>query len=321
MIPQLPCGKLFLLNPLIPAGVNNLFSYFWPVKTSVPCESKIPQRHSYLLHAVAPRPIAFASTIDKAGNPNLAPFSFFNVFSSNPPIAIFSPALSGRTGKSKNTHDNVKEVPEVVINVVNYAMVHQMSLASAEYPKGVDEFVKAGFTKIPSERVKPFRVKESPVQMECKVKEVVELGTHGGAGNLIICEIVLIHISESVLDDQGMIDQEKIDLVSRAGANWYCRASGDALFQIAKPLTTLGIGIDRLPDEIRLSPFLSGNHLGKLGNMENIPGSEEIETFKSSLLFKQISEGKNKEKIHSFASVLLDEGRVDEAALLLFSNL
>ncbi|HWY37333.1 MAG TPA: flavin reductase family protein, partial [Bacteroidia bacterium] len=200
-----------------------------------PKEVTQQQLHGYLLGAVGPRPIAFASTMDKNGNSNLAPFSFFNVFSSNPPIAIFSPNRGGKTGATKHTHDNVKEVPEVVLNIVNYDMVQQMSLSSSPYPKGVDEFVKAGFTKLPSQMVKPFRVAEAPVTLECRVNQVIEMGEHGGAGNLIICEVVLMHIKEEFLDEKGVIDQKKIDLVARMGGNWYCRAHGDALFEIAKP--------------------------------------------------------------------------------------
>lgn len=284
-----------------------------------PKETKVPQLHSYLLHAVAPRPIAFASTIDKNGTPNLAPFSFFNVFSSNPPIAIFSPARSGRTGVTKHTHDNINEVKEVVINVVNYAMVHQMSLASAEYPKGISEFEKSGFTPLKSELVKPFRVKESPVQMECKVREVIELGTQGGAGNLVICEVLLMHISEDILDENGNIDQQKIDLVARAGGNWYSRASGDSLFTIQKPLTSLGIGVDHLPAGIRNSKILSGNNLGQLGNLEKLPTEEELNAFRQTELYKTYGAGQSGESVHRGAKTLLDNGRIEEALKLLMS--
>jgi flavin reductase (DIM6/NTAB) family NADH-FMN oxidoreductase RutF len=241
-----------------------------------PKELPIPKLHHYLLGAVGPRPIAFASTIDSDGNMNLAPFSFFNVFSANPPILIFSPARSGRTGETKNTHDNVKDVAEVVINVVSHEMVHQMSLTSSPYPKGVSEFTKAGFTPLASETVKPFRVKESPVQFECKVLEVKELGQNGGAGNLVICEVQRIHINEEVLDENGMIDQTKIDLVARMGGNFYCRAHGNALFQVDKPITTLGIGIDSLPENIRFTNLLTGNDLGQLGNLLELPTDEQI---------------------------------------------
>jgi flavin reductase (DIM6/NTAB) family NADH-FMN oxidoreductase RutF len=201
-----------------------------------PKETAMPLLHKYLLGAVGPRPIAFASTIDADGRPNLAPFSFFNVFSSNPPLCIFSPNRSGRTGENKDTYHNVKAVPEVVINVVTYDIVEQMSLASSPYAKGVDEFEKAGFTKLKSDLIKPFRVKESPIHLECKVKEVIELGETGGSGNLIMCEIVKIHINESVLDGNGNIDQQKIDLVARMGGDWYCRANGTALFEVKKQI-------------------------------------------------------------------------------------
>src|SRR6056300_829211 len=194
----------------------------------------IPQLHGYLLGAVGPRPIAFASTIDKNGVSNLAPFSFFNVFSANPPIMVFSPARSGRTNTTKDTYNNVKEVPEVVINVVNYDLVHQMSLASSPYDPGTDEFEKTGLTPLASETIQPFRVAESPVQFECKVNEVIELGDGGGAGNLVICEVTRIHINDEVLDQDGKIDQHKIDLVSRMGGNWYCRADKTSMFEITK---------------------------------------------------------------------------------------
>ena len=241
-----------------------------------PKELTIPLLHQYLLGSIGPRPIAFASTIDKDGNRNLAPFSFFNVFSANPPILIFSPARSGRTNTTKDTHNNVKEVAEVVINAVTYDMVHQMSLASSPFEAGVDEFEKAGFTPVASDTIRPFRVKESPVQMECKVLEVKELGQNGGAGNLVICEVLKIHISESVLDEKGMIDQEKIDLVSRMGGNWYCRANGESLFEVDKPLTTIGIGVDALPAKIKMCKELTGNDFGILGNLQSVPNNEEM---------------------------------------------
>lgn len=274
-----------------------------------PKQLSIPERHHYLLGGVGPRPIAFASTIDKDGRPNLAPFSFFNVFSSNPPIMVFSPARSGRTGETKNTLDNVKEVAEVVINVVTYNMVHQMSLASSPYEKGVNEFEKAGFTSVPSESIKPFRVGESPVQFECKVLEVKELGQNGGAGNLIICEVVRIHIKEELLNEQGHIDQTKIDLVSRMGGNWYCRANGDALFEIDKPITTQGIGVDCLPEKVRLSKELSGNDLGRLGNMLELPSAESID--------KEINNMNDAEITLSRAKVLLEDYELLKAYAIL----
>ena len=279
------------------------------MKTIIPSEISVPKLHHYLLGAVGPRPIAFASTIDKEGNRNLAPFSFFNVFSANPPILIFSPARSGRTGETKHTHDNVKEVAEVVINVVNYSMVHQMSLASSPYPKGVDEFIKSGFTPIESLTVKPWRVKESPVQIECEVIEVKELGDAGAAGNLIICKVKCIHIDEAVLDTNDEIDQTKIDQVARMGGNWYCRAHGEALFEVQKPLTTIGIGIDALPEHIRFSKTLTGNQLGRLGNLENLPTEEKIREAKNS-----VDVNTNKEE---FAIELINKGEVEKALCLL----
>ncbi|MGE0568819.1 MAG: flavin reductase family protein [Bacteroidia bacterium] len=267
-----------------------------------PKELKIPVLQKYLQNAIAPRPICFASTIDKSGNPNLAPFSFFNIFSSNPPILVFSPARSGRTGATKDTLDNVLEVPEVVINVVNYSMVHQMSLSSSPFPKGVNEFVKSGFTQQASELIKPFRVKESPVQLECKVNEVKSLGEQGGAGNLVICEVLRIHIAESVLKEDQSIDTKKIDLVARMGDNWYCRASGDSLFEVEKPITTIGIGVDALPDNIRNSKILTGNNLGLLGSVEEIPQKENSSEAVS-----------NEEEKHKLAKSLLDKGELMKA--------
>ena len=206
--------------------------------------------HGYLLGAVAPRPIAFASTMDADGNPNLSPFSFFNVFGSNPPIMVFSPARRVRDNTTKHTLENILATKEVVINMVNYDIVQQMSLSSTEYPEGINEFEKAGFSMLPSDKIKPFRVAESPVQFECKVQDVVFTGTEGGAGNLIICEVVKIHISETVLDEKGAIDQYKIDLVARAGGSYYSRAR-DGFFEIAKPISTLGIGIDAMETAMR----------------------------------------------------------------------
>jgi flavin reductase (DIM6/NTAB) family NADH-FMN oxidoreductase RutF len=236
--------------------------------------------HAYLLGAVAPRPIAFASTMDDAGNPNLSPFSFFNVFSSNPPTLIFSPARRVRDNTIKHTLENALLTKEVVINVVNYDIVQQMSLSSVEYPKGVNEFIKSGLTPIASEKVKPYRVKESPVQFECVVKEVIALGQEGGAGNLIICEIVQMHISENILDENGKIDPHKIDLVARMGNDYYCRASGSAVFEVAKPNTKLAVGYDAIPAFIRDSKILSANNLGQLGNIELIPSKADAEKMK-----------------------------------------
>ena len=292
-----------------------------------PKDIPIPKLHGYLLGAIGPRPIAFASTIDKNGNPNLAPFSFFNVFSANPPIAVFSPARSGRTNTTKHTYDNVKEVPEVVINIVTYSMVHQMSLASSEYAKGVNEFIKSGFTPISSDLIKPFRVKESPVQFECKVIEVKELGDQGGAGNLIICEVVKIHIDEKYIDEKGSINQQKIDLVARMGGNWYCRAHGESLFEIEKPLTALGVGVDKIPEDIRNSEILTGNNLGQLGNIEAIPDETEVNEYKllelSDIYLKNEKSTESlKKALHQHAKDLLNQGNVNDAwkTLLSFNN-
>jgi flavin reductase (DIM6/NTAB) family NADH-FMN oxidoreductase RutF len=232
----------------------------------------------YLQAAVGPRPIAFASTIDEKGAPNLSPFSFFNVFSANPPILVFSPARRVRDNTVKHTLVNCQNQKEVVINVVTYDIVQQMSLSSTEYPEGVNEFLKAGLTMLPSEKIKPPRVAESPVQFECVVNEIIPLGSEGGAGNLIICEVVQIHLHESILKEDQTIDQQKLDLVSRMGGNWYSRAN-QGLFEIPKPLTTLGIGVDAIPDFIRNSKVFDGNDLGLLGNIESLPSEEEIAIF------------------------------------------
>ena len=243
-----------------------------------PKEISPAKLQGYLQSAVAPRPIAFASTLDLNGNPNLSPFSFFNVFSSNPPILIFSPARRVRDNTIKHTLINAQNTNEVVINIVNYDIVQQMSLSSTEYPDGVNEFEKAGFTMLPSDIVKPFRVAESPVQFECRINDIIALGDQGGAGNLVICEVLKIHIDEKVLDENGMIDQHKIDLVSRMGGNWYSR-SNMGMFEVPKPLTTLGIGVDAIPEEIKKSPIFDGNDLGMLGNIEALPSKEEVSIF------------------------------------------
>ncbi|NNJ82655.1 MAG: flavin reductase family protein [Flavobacteriaceae bacterium] len=235
-----------------------------------PKEIPTPKLHGYLLGAVSPRPICFASTVDSKGSVNLSPYSFFNVFSANPPVMIFSPARRVRDNTTKHTLENVLETKEVVINIVSYEMVQQMSLSSTEYPKGVNEFLKAGFTEVPSDVVKPPRVEEAPVQFECKVNEVIALGNHGGAGNLVICEVMKLHLHEEILDENGRIDPLKIDTVARMGGNWYSRAKA-GLFEVEKPLRTLGIGVDALPESIRLSTVLTGNDLGILANVEALP--------------------------------------------------
>ena len=292
--------------------------------TITPSEIPVPKLHHYLLGAVGPRPIAFASTIDKDGNRNLAPFSFFNVFSANPPIMVFSPARSGRTNTTKNTFDNVKEVAEVVINIVNYSIVEQMSLASSPFDSDVDEFVKSGLTPIDSETVRPFRVKESPVQFECKVNEVVELGTEGGAGNLVICEVTKIHIKEEVLDENGTIDQHKIDLVSRMGGNWYCRANAESMFEIKKPIMTVGIGYEAIPEDIRKSRVLTGNDLGKLGGIEELPNETDVNDHKLielSELFVELEDDQEKLELelHKRAKQELKEDKLKEGWMTLLA--
>lgn len=292
-----------------------------------PGEIPVSELHGYLLGSVGPRPIAFAATVDENGNHNLSPFSFFNVFSANPPIAVFSPARRVRNNTTKHTLENAQATKEVVINIVNYDIVEQMSLSSTEYPEGVNEFEKAGLTGIPSEHVTPMRVKESPVQMECKVKEIVALGSEGGAGNLIICEILCLHVNENILDANGKIDQTKIDLVGRMGGNYYCRAKGDALFEIAKPLKNLGIGVDAIPHEIRNSTILTGNHLGKLGNVEALPDETEVNDYKLTELSDLFIEYQDEPavletKLHQEAAKLLDSGEVLKAwkTLLTFND-
>ncbi len=289
-----------------------------------PKDLPVQKLHQYLLGAIGPRPIAFASTVDAEGKPNLAPFSFFNVFSANPPILIFSPARSGRTNTTKDTYNNVKIVPEVVINVVNYDIVHQMSLASSPYAPGVNEFEKAGFTALKSDSVKPFRVAESPVQFECKVNEVIELGTEGGAGNLIICEVLKIHIHDEVLDSNGMIDQQKIDLVARMGGDWYSRANAESMFEITKPISTCGIGFDALPVDIKSSKVLSGNNLGHLAGIEKIPDETNVNEYKLlelSDLFVSLEDNPLalEQELHKRAQSLLDENKLEEAWLTLLS--
>lgn len=261
----------------------------------------------YLQSAVAPRPIAFASTLDENGTPNLSPFSFFNVFSSNPPILIFSPARRVRNNTVKHTLINAQNTKEVVINVVNYDIVQQTSLSSTEYPDGVNEFIKSGLTMLPSDVVKPFRVAESPVQFECKVNDVIALGDQGGAGNLVICEVVKIHINEAVLDKDGLIDQHKIDLVARMGANWYSR-SNVGMFEVEKPLTTLGVGVDAIPNFVKESPIFNGNDLGKLGNVEAIPTEEEIAIFvQSNFTVKAVLSADDEVKKQQLAKDFLDQ--------------
>lgn len=277
------------------------------------------QLQNYMQYAIAPRPICFATTIDEAGNINLSPFSFFNMFSTNPPLCIFSPARRVRDNTTKHTLENVLEVKECVINIVNYAMVQQTSLASTEYAKGINEFEKAGFTMLPSQLVRPPRVAEAPVQMECVVREVIHLGENPGAGNLILAEVKLIHIREEILDEDGKIDQAKIDLVARLGGDWYCRVTPESLFKVAKPLTTLGIGVDALPKAVRYSKVLTGNDLGMLGNIEQLPADEELDAIRNHAEVKEIFDATigdvtNREReLHELARQWLSNGNVNDA--------
>jgi flavin reductase (DIM6/NTAB) family NADH-FMN oxidoreductase RutF len=289
-----------------------------------PKELTVQRLHQLLLGAIGPRPIAFASTLDADGNANLAPFSFFNVFSANPPILVFSPARSGRTGQSKDTFNNAKAVSEVVINIVNYNMVHQMSLTSSPYAPGIDEFIKAGFTPLASEKVAPFRVAQAPVQFECKVNQIIELGQEGGAGNLIICEVVQLHIQEELLNENGLIDQHKIDLVARMGGDWYCRANSASMFEIKKPITTCGIGYDALPQDIKSSQVLSANDLGQLAGIEELPNETDVNEYKLlelSTLFLELEHDASalEAALHRSAHDLLAQNKLEEAWLTLLS--
>ena len=289
------------------------------ITTIDPSSLEIPKLHGYLLAAVAPRPIAFASTVDKDGKVNLSPFSFFNVFSSNPPVMIFSPNRRARDNSTKHTYENIKEVPEVVINIVNYPIVEQVSLSSTEYEKGVDEFIKSGLTKVQSETVRPPRVLESPVSFECKVNEVIELGDQGGAGSLILSEITRIHLQNKFLKSDGTLDTTKMDLVGRMGENWYCRSSGSALFEIPKPIQTKGIGVDQLPEHIRTSSILTGNNIARLGNLESLPSSEEIENAKEMVKSSNLDVNDHFQSIHSFARGYIEKGESNLALAILMT--
>ncbi|TDN95569.1 flavin reductase (DIM6/NTAB) family NADH-FMN oxidoreductase RutF [Salegentibacter sp. 24] len=285
-----------------------------------PKEVSSGKLHRYLLGAIGPRPIAFASTIDAKGRPNLSPFSFFNVFGSNPPTLIFSPARRGRDNTVKHTYNNVKNTAEVVINIVNYNIVQQMSLSSTEYAEGVNEFEKAGFSMLKSDLVKPFRVAESPVQFECRVKQVIETGQEGGAGNLVICEVLKMHVDKSILDEDGFIDQHKIDLVGRMGGNWYSRANM-GMFEVPKPLSSLGIGVDVIPEEIKQSKILTGNDLGKLGNVEKLPQNEEIAKFMAENIdLAELVNTNNINDIHTRAQLFLEKNNTDAAWKLLLAK-
>lgn len=274
------------------------------------------EKQYYLQHVIAPRPVCFASTIDKEGKVNLSPFSFFNMVSSNPPIVIFSPSRRVRDNTTKHTLQNVLEVPEVVINIVTYDMVQQTSLASCEYPKGVDEFIKAGFTKESATMVKPPMVKESKAKLECKVLEIKTLGNEGGAGNLVICEVICLHLNDALLTDDKKFDQTKLELVARLGGDWYCKVSKENSFIVPKPNVLIGIGIDALPANIRSSKVLTGNHLGKLANVQKIPDVDPAfnNEYSKNLSSGSIDDKENKEKeVHLYAAQLLDENNVNKA--------
>lgn len=283
----------------------------------------LSQRQNYLQHAIAPRPICFASTIDKQGNINLSPFSFFNLFSLAPPIVIFSPSRRGRDNTTKHSFENVSEVPEVVINIVDYDMVQQVSLASCEFPKGTSEFIKAGFTKETATRVRPPMVKESKVKFECQVIEIKPLGKQGGAGNLVICEILVMHIEDSILNESGMIDPLMLHQVARLGGDWYCKVDVTNLFKVTKPNVKLGIGIDELPEHVRHSKILTGNHLGQLGNVYEMPVIDPAfndDTLKNIFQYYAINPEEMERELHLYAKNLLDNGKVQEAWQVLLAT-
>lgn len=284
-----------------------------------PKERSVQEVHHGLLGGIAPRPIAFASTIDKDGNPNLSPFSFFNAFSANPPILIFSPARGGKDNRNKHTFFNIQEVPEVVINMVTFDMAQQMSLASSNYPKGVNEFDKAGFTMQESETIKPFRVKESPIQYECKVQQVIETGTEGGAGNLVICEVTRIHIDEDILDYNGHVDPNLADLVGRMGGSYYVRTIGDALFEIPKPLAHVGIGFDQLPDFIRNSRDWSQPEKAQLAGVERLPNKDDL---KDENLSEYVNNGLTQKGLNPicYSKDLIANGMIWDALVFLMKQ-
>ena len=284
---------------------------------------KTAEKQYYLQHVIAPRPVCFASTIDKTGNINLSPFSFFNLFSVNPPIVVFSPSRRGRDNTTKHTLENVLEVPEVVINIVTYDMVQQVSLSSCEYPKDINEFAKAGFTQEPATIIKPPMVKESKVKMECKVIEVKPLGTEGGAGNLVICEVLRMHIDNSLLDENMKIDQRKIHHVARLGGDWYCKVDESNLFHVPKPNTELGIGVDALPESVRNSKILTGNNLGQLANVHEMPVIDPSfydTELKNIILYYSINPDEMEKELHIYAKKLLDDGKAKEAWQVLLAN-
>ncbi|SDZ95468.1 NADH-FMN oxidoreductase RutF, flavin reductase (DIM6/NTAB) family [Arachidicoccus rhizosphaerae] len=293
------------------------------IRSLDPARLSTTELQSWLQHGIAPRPICFVSTISKAGEINLSPFSFFNLFSTNPPVCIFSPARRVRDNTIKHSLENVMEVGEAVINIVSYSMVQQTSLASTEYPRGVNEFQKAGFTMEPSDLVSPPRVLESPMQLECLIQEIKPLGTGPGAGNLVFAEIIKIHVREEVLNEAGQIDQAKMDLVARLGANWYCRVTAENLFEVEKPLRTMGIGVDSLPEHVRFSHILTGNELGRIGNMEKVPTEKQLAELLSlpeiNAIFKSgLSENECIRELHLFAQKSIRENNLEKALAILW---
>jgi flavin reductase (DIM6/NTAB) family NADH-FMN oxidoreductase RutF len=295
----------------------NVQAKFFPLNDIVmitidPKSIPVPKLQGYLQGTVSPRPIAFVSSTDRHGNINLSPFSFFNMFSMNPPILVFSPSRRVRDNSTKHTLQNVLEVPEVVINIISYEMVEQASLSSCDFPKGANEFVKAGFTVVPSLQVKPPRVGESKAAFECKVNQVIPLGTEGGAGNLVICEVLLFHVSEEIIDTDGRINPHRLDAVARMGSDYYCRASGDSVFVVPKPNEKIGIGFDNIPLQVRKSKVLTGNDLGRLGNVEKLPDEESVLHFKSSTAWNAL-ENKDEEARHLLAQQFLQQGNIEDA--------
>jgi len=290
-------------------------------------ELPIPELHQYLLGSVGPRPIALASTISSEGVANLSPFSFFNVFSANPPIVVFSPSRRGKNAALKDTYHNVKDIPEVVINVVTYSMVHQTNLASSPYNSDIDEFIKSGFTPLESQNVRPFRVAESPVQLECIVQQVIELGNGGASGNLVVCEVIKIHVRSDLITAPGMIDQQAIDLVARMGRHWYCRADKNSMFELPQPTTSCGIGFDQLPPDIRNSTILTGQELGMLAGVDQLPDETQVNDYKLvelSDFFLSLEDNPSEleQALHRHAQQLLSEDKPQQAwmTLLSFNN-
>jgi flavin reductase (DIM6/NTAB) family NADH-FMN oxidoreductase RutF len=294
------------------------------MRTIIINDLKLAQKVDWLQYAIAPRPVALASTIDKEGNVNLSPFSFFNLFSYNPPVVVFSPSRRGRDNTTKHTLENIHEVPEVVINICDYDMVQQTSLSSCEYPKGTDEFLKAGFTKLPSTVIQPPRVREAKVQMECRVLEIKSLGDIGGAGQLVIAEVICMHVDENILNEEGsMIDQTKLHHVARLGGNWYCVVNESNLFHVPKPNKDLGIGFDALPEGIRHSRILTGNHLAQLANVQELPlinASFDDEQLKNIIQYYSLSPDEMEKELHEYAKQLLDKNKVNEAWQVLLAG-